>query len=133
MSVKKFNLQLKKEIAATDELVEDKIISIGLDAFRRIVLKAPVDTGRFRGNWIVSKNTFNNTTNQITDKSGGRTITKGNKVIETFEYKKDKSIIMQNNLSYANVLENGSSKKAPQGIVAPTIVEIQRAYRNVLI
>lgn len=133
MSVKQFNLQLNKEIADTDEKIEDAIGLIAMDSLRGIVMKSPVDTGRFRGNWIVSKNSFNNTTNQITDKSGGPTINKGSQVIQSFNYKKDHSIIIQNNLPYANRLENGWSKQAPNGMVALTLSEMQRKYRNVLI
>ena len=133
MSVKQFNLQLNKEIADTDENIEDAISLIAMDSLRGIIFKAPVKTGRFRGNWIVSKNAFNRAKSEITDKSGGPTINKGSQVIQSFDYKKDQSIIIQNNLPYANRLENGWSKQAPKGMVALTLSEMQRKYRNVLI
>ena len=133
MSAKQFTLQLNKEIADTEEKIEDAISLIAMDSLRGVVMKSPVDTGRFRGNWIVSKNAANTTSSQVTDKNGGQTITKGSGVIDTFDMNTDSRIIIQNNLPYANRLENGWSKQAPNGMVALTVVEMQRKYRNILI
>lgn len=133
MTAKQFTLQLNKEIADTEEKIEDAIALIALDSLRGVVRKSPVDTGRFRGNWIVSKNAANTTSSQVTDKNGGQTITKGSGVIDTFKVDTDSRIIIQNNLPYANRLENGWSKQAPNGMVALTVAEMQRKYRNVLI
>jgi hypothetical protein len=133
MTAKQFTLQLNKEIADTEEKIEDAIALIALDSLRGVVRKSPVDTGRFRGNWIVSKNAANTTSSQVTDKNGGQTITKGSGVINTFKMNADSRIIIQNNLPYANRLENGWSKQAPNGMVALTVAEMQRKYRNVLI
>ncbi|MGB1066170.1 MAG: HK97 gp10 family phage protein [Paracoccaceae bacterium] len=133
MTAKQFTLQLNKEIADTEEKIEDAIALIALDSLRGVVRKSPVDTGRFRGNWIVSKNAANTTSSQVTDKNGGQTITKGSGVIDTFKMNADSRIIIQNNLPYANRLENGWSKQAPNGMVALTVAEMQRKYRNVLI
>lgn len=133
MTAKQFTLQLNKEIADTEKKIEDAIALIALDSLRGVVRKSPVDTGRFRGNWIVSKNAANTTSSQVTDKNGGQTITKGSGVIDTFKMNADSRIIIQNNLPYANRLENGWSKQAPNGMVALTVAEMQRKYRNVLI
>lgn len=133
MTAKQFTLQLNKEIADTEEKIEDAIALIALDSLRGVVRKSPVDTGRFRGNWIVSKNAANTTSSQVADKNGGQTITKGSGVIDTFKMNADSRIIIQNNLPYANRLENGWSKQAPNGMVALTVAEMQRKYRNVLI
>jgi hypothetical protein len=133
MTAKQFTLQLNKEIADTEEKIEDAISLIAMDSLRGVVMKSPVDTGRFRGNWIVSKNAANTTSSQVTDKNGGQTITKGSGVIDTFDMNTDSRIIIQNNLPYANRLENGWSKQAPNGMVALTVAEMQRKYRNILI
>lgn len=133
MTAKQFTLQLNKEIADTEEKIEDAIALIALDSLRGVVRKSPVDTGRFRGNWIVSKNAPNAKSSEVTDKNGGQTITKGSGVIDTFKVDTDSRIIIQNNLPYANRLENGWSKQAPNGMVALTVAEMQRKYRNVLI
>lgn len=133
MTAKQFTLQLNKEIADTEEKIEDAIALIAMDSLRGVVMKSPVDTGRFRGNWIVSKNAPNAKSSEVTDKNGGQTITKGSGVIDTFKVDADSRIIIQNNLPYANRLENGWSKQAPNGMVALTVAEMQRKYRNVLI
>ena len=133
MTAKEFTLQLNKEIADTEEKIDDAIALIAMDSLRGIVMKSPVDTGRFRGNWIVSKNTPDAKSSEMTDKNGGQTITKGSGVINTFKVDTDSRIIIQNNLPYANRLENGWSKQAPNGMVALTVAEMQRKYRNVLI
>jgi len=133
MTAKQFTLQLNEEIADTEEKIEDAISLIAMDSLRGVVMKSPVDTGRFRGNWIVSKNAAKKTSSQVTDKNGGQTITKGSGVIDTFDMNTDSRIIIQNNLPYANRLENGWSKQAPNGMVALTVAEMQRKYRNILI
>tara|TARA_B100000900_G_scaffold384140_1_gene372719 strand:- start:1391 stop:1792 length:402 start_codon:yes stop_codon:yes gene_type:complete len=133
MSYKNFEIKLNKELVNTDEKIEDVISLIAMDSLRGIVKKSPVDTGRFRANWIVSKNRINPAKLNTVDKTGTSSITKGTQTIETFEYKKDKSIIIQNNLPYANRLENGHSKQAPKGMVALTLTEMKTKYRNILI
>jgi len=133
MSYKNFEIKLNKDLVDTDEKIEDVISLIAMDSLRGIVLKSPVDFGTFRRNWIVSKNRMNPATIKGVDKTGTQTIAKGTQTIETFEYKKDKSIIIQNNLPYGNRLENGWSKKAPKGMVALTLAEMRTKYRNVLI
>jgi hypothetical protein len=133
MSFKSFEIKLNKELVNTDEKIEDVISLIAMDSLRGIVKKSPVDTGRFRANWIVSKNRMNPAKINTVDKTGTSSITRGTQTIETFEYKKDKSIIIQNNLPYANRLENGHSKQAPKGMVALTLTEMKTKYRNILI
>lgn len=130
MSYKNFELQFNKELLDTDEKIEDAISLIAMDSLRSIVKMSPVDTGRFRNNWIVSKNRMNPAKVNTTDKTGSSSITRGTQTIETFEYKKDRSIIIQNNLPYANRLENGSSKQAPEGMVAKTLNNMQIKYRR---
>ena len=130
MTYKNFELQLNKKLVDTDEKIEDAISLIAMDSLRSIVLMSPVDTGRFRGNWIVSKNRMNPAKVNKLDKTGTSSITRGTQTIETFEYKKDKSIIIQNNLPYAMRLEAGTSKQAPEGIVAKTLNNIQTKYKR---
>lgn len=134
MSFKSFEIKLNKELVNTDEKIEDAISTIAMASLRGIVEKTPVDTGRLKNNWITSVDRMNPTIVQGVDRTGGQSINRGATVIEGFEYKKNKMIIIQNNLPYANRIENGYSRvKAPQGMVAVTLAEVRTIYREILI
>jgi hypothetical protein len=128
-----FDLQLKKSLDLADEEIEAVIQVIGMTALKGVVLKTPVDTGRARGNWIVTKGQPSNQTFKKVDKAGGPTIQKGNDQIQSYDHQKHNQIIIQNNLPYANRLENGWSKQAPQGMVALTLNEVMQQFREVII
>ena len=139
MTAKKFALELNKEVLDSEEKIGNAIELMAMFALRGVVQKSPVDTGRFRGNWIVSRHSPSKHTRKTSDKNGNQTIKKGAKVIERFKYKEsiklfEQSIIIQNNLPYANRLENGWSKtQAPHGMIAVTIAEMNVRYRNILL
>ena len=132
MSIEKFTIELKKDLVDTDEKIELAIQKIAMECLIGVVRKTPVDTGRLRNNWITSVDRMNPTTIQGAD-GAGKSIVRGTPVIEGFEYKKNKMIIIQNNLPYANIIENGSSKNAPQGMVEPTINDVRTRNREILI
>jgi hypothetical protein len=133
MSAKDFSLQLDKAKLDTDEKISDAIALIGMFCLRGVVRKSPVHTGRFRSNWQVSKNVPRTTELALTKENQGVTISRGARTIETFDLKNDSQLIIQNNVPYANRLENGHSKQAPDGMVALTINEAAQRYRNILI
>lgn len=86
-----------------------RIIAMAL--LGEIVMRSPVDTGRFRGNTMVSIGApvFANT--DKVDKDGSATISAG---LAALTGLKPYSVIyIQNNLPYAERLENGHSKQAP--------------------
>lgn len=128
-----FDLQLKKSLDLAEEEIQDVIQVIAMTALRGVVLKTPVATGRARGNWIVTKTQPSNQTFKKVDKSGGPTIEKGTAQIQSYDHDKHNQIIIQNNLPYANRLENGWSKRAPQGMVAVTMNEVMQQFREVII
>jgi hypothetical protein len=95
---------------------------IAMEILSRVVLKSPVDTGRFRGNWTVSLNTPDLGITDGVDPSGGATIARGSSVITGM--REPRVIYVSNNLPYAQRLEEGSSKQAPAGMVAVTLAEL---------
>lgn len=103
---------------------------LALEALRRVVMKSPVDTGRFRGNWQVSVGVTEDGTVEVTDKSGSETINKGVRPISALS--KFDTVYIQNNLPYAERLENGWSQQAPAGMVAVTVAEIE-AFMNQMV
>ena len=133
MTAKQFALELDKAKVDTDEKVSDAIALIAMYCLRGIVQKSPVKTGRFRGNWIVSKNVDNTNKLDITDKNGGGAINRGSTTIQSFDLKNDTRIVIQNNLPYANRLENGWSKQAPNGMVSLTVNEASQRFKNILL
>jgi len=132
-NAKDFELRLNTAVLETQEKIEDAVQVIAMDTLRGVVLKSPVDTGRFRGNWIVSINSPSMEQTPATDASGSGAINKGMAAIEGYDVKTTSRIYIQNNLPYGNRLENGWSKQAPEGMVSVTLNEINVNHREVLL
>ena len=96
---------------------------IALEMFRKIILKSPVDTGRFRGNWQLAIGSVPEGTLELDDKTGAATIAKG--AATALGINAGDTIYFANNLPYARRLEEGYSQQAPNGMVALTIQEFQ--------
>ena len=83
--------------------------------------------GRFRGNNIVTAGETTNRTDEVMDKSGNTAMTQGRAAIaatrEPFTY-----ITIQNNLPYAEALENGHSRQAPLGIYSVTFEALKHDF-----
>lgn len=94
----------------------------GIDALSRIVMRSPVDTGRFRANWNVSFGAFDTSTTESKDKSGGETIGRGTVTVNGMQ--RPLVVWISNSLPYAEALESGHSKQAPLGMVAVTFAEL---------
>lgn len=105
------------------EMVKPVVQKLAMHALRGVVMKSPVDTGRFRGNWNVAVNRIDYSVTAETDKSGGSVIAKGAAIIASAE--PDQAICISNNVPYAVALEFGHSKQAPAGIVALTFAELE--------
>ena len=87
-----------------------------------VVTRTPVDTGLARANWQVTLGRPATGTVSETDRDGRRTGARGRRVIMRagpFE-----TIWIVNNLPYVVELEQGSSAKAPAGMVAATLASL---------
>lgn len=82
---------------------------------REVIEKSPVDTGRFRGNWQPAIGAAPAGTLETVDPSGAATIAKIEAVAATMDA--GDVAYLANNLPYAQRLEDGWSKQAPQGMV----------------
>ena len=120
-----------------EELAKRRTL-IALDTHKNIVLRTPVDTGHARRNWVISYNTEPSGT---VGKAGGDSlsdaeastvantaISKGYQDLLPGAKEPFTKVIISNNLPYIGKLENGSSKQAPQGMVAVTVVGINKKY-----
>lgn len=111
-----------------DEALTNLVKKISMTALSMVVMRSPVDTGRFRGNWNVSIGAPDfSTQEEHYDKGGRTTITKGNGVIRRLP--KYQVVWICNGLPYARRLETGWSKQAPAGVVAITVAEIESSLR----
>ncbi|MCK8144540.1 HK97 gp10 family phage protein [Citrobacter sedlakii] len=110
-----------------EEDVGKKLRFISLQLLNEIVSRSPVDTGRFRANNQVSIGSPEYSTTNATDKYGSATLQQGSAVIA--QGKPYSVIYIQNNLPYAEPLENGHSQQAPAGIYAVSFHGVTQAYK----
>lgn len=131
MTIRRFEMDID---AFIQEDVEREVLKfqrvISLAALNGVVLKSPVDTGRFRGAWLTSVDV------ELSDAptEGGdigsvtsRAINAGVGVIAGA--RPFSNIIIQNNVEYGEGLEDGTSKQAPSGMLAVTVAELEGMLR----
>lgn len=99
---------------------------VALEAFTRIVVRTPVDTGTLRNNWQISVSVPKGGTKGKPRKPPGA----AEATAEALKALKDlppfSVVWLTNNLPYAVPIEDGHSKRqAPQGMVGITIAELQ--------
>ena len=124
-----FSLQLNQEWAAKVDDLEEAVALIGLQAFRGIVQKSPVDKGRFRGNWNTSIGEANFATTENVDPSGSATIASATATLGNYDATEGfPEINISNGLEYGPALEDGHSGQAPNGMVQLTITEIEAQF-----
>jgi hypothetical protein len=132
MSAADFKLQLNQAWKAKQEEILEVFAHVANDALVGLVMKAPVDTGRFRSNMSVSISTPDITTlPKTTIKGASQVISEGQNKI--YSNKQEVKVYIQNNLPYAMRLENGWSKQAPAGMIAITLNELQHKYDGMII
>ena len=95
-----------------------------IDISTDIIKKSPVDTSRFRSNWMPEINKFSTETTENTE-SESATIARV--VNKTNSFKLGNMMSLSNNLPYAMALEFGhSQKQAPSGMVRVSFAKAQR-------
>lgn len=99
------------------------------DLFKAVVMRSPVDTGRFRGNWFLSAGIANASTSGAPDKSGGSAISAASQALTT---PLGGTVYFTNSLPYAVRLEYGYSKQAPSGMVRITVREFNQYVKAAL-
>ena len=102
--------------------------TIALDTHKNIVLRTPVDTGHARRNWVMSYNAAYTGPPRTGKGDGTEAIAKGYQDILSGAKEPFTKVIISNNLPYIGKLENGSSNQAPTGMVAVTVVGINKKY-----
>ena len=100
---------------------------VTLEVYSRVTLKSPVDTGRFRGNWMIGIGAANESTLGIHTPGDAKAENLRQEAI-VFTITKLQNIHISNNLDYGAKLEHGTSKQAPQGMVGITLSEIETHF-----
>lgn len=104
---------------------------VSFDLFGNVIMRSPVDTGRFRQNWQVGINQQPSDVLEGTDKGSVNQSGVGDsraKVKALGELKSAKGgdvIYLVNNLPYADRLEDGWSPQAAGGIVGVSVAEFK--------
>lgn len=125
------NAAFKRRFAALLERAGEKaelvVRKVALEMHTSLVMKSPVDTGRFRGNWVMQY-AATPLVGTKTDKEGGATVAAAEAVLSTFQL--GQKIYMTNSLPYAIPLEYGSSSQAPGGMVRITLAEFNQYLKK---
>ncbi|QHJ82310.1 MAG: hypothetical protein [Bacteriophage sp.] len=113
--------------AGVEQVAEEFLIAVNND----IILRSPVDTGRFRGNWQVTLNDMPMHSVNLYSKTGQESIERGEAVIRGIFSggAAVRSVHFSNLLIYANALEYGHSQQAPLGVLGLVSIRL-RTYMN---
>lgn len=127
-----FELRLREIANMVDERADQYVRSVLFELSARFIVRSPVDTGRFRGNWFYS---FGSRSMQTAgaDVEAAASIYQGGgsggygAEVNGFDRMPSRKLsgvhYIVNNLPYAWPLERGHSGQAPQGIVGLTVLE----------
>lgn len=121
-----FAADLAKLCEKAGDKAELVVRKVALDMGGSLIDMSPVDTGRFKNNWVTSVG-YKSVAAVGSAKTGGDgSIYMLRDVIGRWKVG-DKSIFITNNLPYAQKLEYGYSKQAPNGMVRITVQRFEEA------
>lgn len=119
-----FALDVSKFVEKAKKNPETVMRQVSIKLFSAIIKASPVDTGRFRMNWMASGATPASGTTDATDKSGNTAT--GNATSFVLKASDWREFTLTNNLPYAQRLEYGWSQQAPQGMVRTNVSRFQQ-------
>lgn len=126
--VRRFNGEISKWIKATQGGLEEVIREFVKSVHADLVMRSPVDTGRFRANWQITYNHIPLYALNEYDKSGSKTIAGGRRVADALPLGRGgavTTIYFSNMLIYANALEYGHSQQAPAGVLGLVAIRLR--------
>ena len=119
-----FLSDIRKFNSNTEEAATEIVRGTALTLFGKVILRTPVLTGRARANWQASIQRPANGVVDKNDKSGRAAMADAKSTVGKMRL--GESILLVNNLDYIGDLENGTSKKSPEGMVKVTVAEFQQ-------
>lgn len=128
-TIREFHGNIDAWINAVDNGLKDCVELFAEKVHTDLVKRSPVDTGRYRANWQVTENNPPLYSLNKYDKHGDKTIAEGKRAIYSILRGGGavRSIYFSNMLIYANVLEYGHSRQAPEGVLGIVAVKL-RSY-----
>lgn len=125
-NAKRFSIDLTRWGASLErDQVAQFIRKIALELLRKVTMKSPVDTGRFRANWMVGIGMANET---ATESTVDDAMVRGASVLS--KYNRLLQVHISNNLPYAAALEHGHSRQAPLGVAEISVEEIEAHFNE---
>uniref|UniRef100_UPI0013C4DC21 HK97 gp10 family phage protein n=1 Tax=Escherichia coli TaxID=562 RepID=UPI0013C4DC21 len=119
-----FALDVSKFVEKAKKNPEKVMRQVSIKLFSAIIKASPVDTGRFRMNWMASGGTPAAGTTDATDKSGNTAT--GNATSFVLKAPDWREFTLTNNLPYAQRLEYGWSQQATHGIISTNVARFQK-------
>lgn len=119
-----FALDVSKFVEKAKKNPEKVMRQVSIKLFSAIIKASPVDTGRFRMNWMASGGTPASGTTDATDKPGNTAT--GNATSFVLKAADWREFTLTNNLPYAQRLEYGWSQQAPAGVVRTNVSRFQQ-------
>lgn len=119
-----FALDVSKFVEKAKKNPEKVMRQVSIKLFSAIIKASPVDTGRFRMNWMASGGTPASRVTDATDKSGNTAT--GNATSFVLNASDWREFTLTNNLPYAQRLEYGWSQQAPAGVVRTNVSRFQQ-------
>lgn len=122
----KFRRGVARSVARSKDKLGVAIRRFILEANNRMIQKSPVDTGRFKGNWMVGDGNINTSTgNQPSPSRYGQVANYNMADINGIKIN-GQTVYITNSMPYSRRLEYDAwSKQAPMGMVRVTIAELK--------
>lgn len=131
-----FELDLDKFAALMDTTLRIVVAIVANECYRRITLKSPVLSGRFRASWTMHEDyPDESVAPKVAIKSGVPTavLPAKNLKVDGVSLKQYPLVIINNSLPYAERIEDGWSKtKAPEGVMLVTVNELTTFFNDLL-
>ena len=116
-----FSDDMRRFARKTDDSSDRIVRAVTLSLFNGIVRDTPVDTGRARGNWQTDVGAPAESEIDRIDKAGSAAMAE---IQAKTPEGAGQVTFLANNLPYVILLENGSSQKAPEGMVRRNMLRI---------
>lgn len=123
-----FELQIRAFAEKAKDNADLVVRKVLLDVWGELILRSPVDTGRFRANWLYSEMRPQYRTRATAGTTASPTAPPERPDFSAAGM--GKVFFIANNMPYAYRLETGYSKQAPSGMVGLTVLRFNTFLEN---